>query len=71
MDMNLATAIVLAVVIVCVCLSVRSLRKKGMCGCKAHEGDAGGSCCGSCAGCSACADMERTLADAKARLDER
>ena len=38
---NVSTALVLAVVIACVCLSIRSFRKKGMCGCKEH-------CSGSC-----------------------
>lgn len=46
---NVSTALVLAVVIACVCLSIRSFRKKGMCGCKEH-------CSGSCGSgsCSAC-----------------
>ena len=32
MVMNMATTIVLAILIVCVCLSVRLMMKKGMCG---------------------------------------
>lgn len=43
--MNVSTALVLAIVIACICLSIRSFRKKGMCGCKEH-------CGGSCASCS-------------------
>ena len=55
--MNVSTAIVLAVIVVCVCLAVRSFRKKGMCGCKEHC-----SCSGSCAsGCSACALSEDAI----------
>ncbi len=50
--MNLATAVVLAIVVACVCLAVRSFRKKGMCGCKEH-------CSGECSSCSACATADR------------
>lgn len=54
--MNLATAVVLAIVVACVCLAVRSFRKKGMCGCKEH-------CSGGCSSCSACATADRMVTD--------
>lgn len=64
---NFATVVVLAVLVVLVCLSVRLMLKKGMCG---EKDQCGGSCasghCGS--GCSACGDVDKILADANARL---
>ncbi len=54
--MNLATAIVLAIVVACVCLAVRSFRKKGMCGCKEH-------CSGGCSSCASCAAADRMVTD--------
>lgn len=61
--MNVSTALVLAIVIACICLSIRSFRKKGMCGCKEH---CGGSC--SSSGCSpdscpACSALEGVRID--------
>lgn len=65
--MNVSTAIVLAVVIACACLAVRSFRKKGMCGCKDCH-----SCSGGCASCSSCAISEEGMGkidEAVRRLD--
>ncbi len=66
MVMNMGTAVVLAILIVCVCLSVRLMLKKGMCG----EKDTCGSCSsGHCsAGCSASSRIDKMLADADAAL---
>ncbi|MDO4442822.1 MAG: hypothetical protein Q4B69_03015 [Slackia sp.] len=62
MAMNMSTAIVLAVVIVCICLAIRSFRKKGMCGCKEHC-----SCSGGCsAGCASCALSDEKLEEMRA-----
>ncbi|MEE0518841.1 hypothetical protein [Slackia sp.] len=49
---NVSTALVLAVVIACVCLSIRSFRKKGMCGCKEHCGSCGSGSCSACSSAS-------------------
>ena len=54
MVMNMATAVVLAILIVCVCLSVRLMMKKGMCGEK--------EMCGSCSG------IDKMIADADAAV---
>lgn len=52
--MNVSTAIVLAIVVACICLAVRFLRKKGMCGCKKHcSSECSASSCSSCLACSA------------------
>ena len=62
---NIATFVVLAIVVACVVLSIRLMHRKGMCG----EKELCSSCgSGSCAGCSACADVDRMIADADARL---
>lgn len=65
MVMNMATAVVLAILIVCVCLSVRLMMKKGMCG----EKEMCGSCSGHCGGgCSATARIDKVIADADAAV---
>ena len=65
MVMNMATAVVLAILIVCVCLSVRLMMKKGMCG----EKEMCGSCSGRCGGgCSATARIDKMIADADAAV---
>ncbi len=64
--MNMGTAIALAILIVCVCLSVRLLMKKGMCGEKELCGSCSSGHCGG--GCSAAANVEKMLADADAAL---
>ena len=59
------TAVVLAILIVCVCLSVRLMMKKGMCG----EKEMCGSCSGHCGGgCSATARIDKMIADADAAV---
>ena len=66
MVMNMATAVVLAILIVCVCLSVRLMVKKGMCG----EKEMCGSCSGHCSGgCSATARIDKMIADADAAVE--
>jgi len=51
--------------IVCVCLSVRLMMKKGMCG----EKEMCGSCSGHCGGgCSATARIDKMIADADAAV---
>lgn len=64
--MNVGTAVALAILIVCVCLSVRLLMKKGMCGGKEMCSSCGSGHCGK--GCSASANIEKMLADADAAL---
>lgn len=56
--MNFATAVVLAIVVALVCLSVRTLGKKGTCGHKEHCGGCTGSCSDGCS-CSAASMAER------------
>ncbi|MDO4590114.1 MAG: FeoB-associated Cys-rich membrane protein [Slackia sp.] len=63
--MNAATIVVLAAVIACVCLAIRSFRKKGMCGCK--EGCSGCSHSSGCPSCSAAVDMSEAAARAAER----
>ncbi len=62
LEMNFSTAVVLAIVIVLVCLSVRSLFRKGTCGHKEH---CGGSCSGKTSSCTAADSM---LDDVRKRL---
>lgn len=65
---NFATAVVFAAVVALICLSVRTLRKKGMCG---HKGSCGG-CSGSCSACSGdcgCPSVDEALAAARGELD--
>ncbi len=64
--MNIPTAIVLAILAVLVCLSVRLLIKKGTCGYKEHcSGGCSQSCSGGCPSCSAADSM---LDDVRKRL---
>lgn len=68
--MNVSTAIVLAIVVACVCLAIRSFRKKGMCGCKDHcSSECSTSSCSSCSACAAADSMADALD--KVRLDPR
>lgn len=62
--MNVSTVIVLAVVAACVCLAIRSFRKKGMCGCKEH-------CSGSCSSssCPSCSAADKMAQDMKRAAD--
>lgn len=62
--MNFATAVVLAALIACVCLSIRSLRRKGTCG---HKERCGGGC-SECAGCSTCASADEMATEVRERL---
>ncbi len=64
LTMNFATAVVLAIVVALVCLSIRTLRKKGTCGYKEHCGGCSGSCADGCS-CSAADSM---IADVRKRL---
>ena len=62
---NFATVVVLAILVVLVCLSVRLMLRRGMCGQK----EACGGCSGHCGGeCSASANVEKMLADVDAAL---
>lgn len=47
-SMNLATAVAFAAIVVLVCLSIRTLRRKGTCGHKEHCGGCSGSCLEGC-----------------------
>ena len=66
MVMNMGTAVVLAILIVCVCLSIRLMMKKGMCGEKELCGSCSQGHCGG--GCSASARIDKMLADADASV---
>ncbi len=64
LTMNFATAVVLAVVVGLVCLSVRTLRKKGTCGYKEHcDG-----CSGSCSECPTCSAADSLADEVRRRL---
>lgn len=66
--MNLATLVVLAVVVACVILSIRTFRKKGTCGYKDQCGNCAGGSCGEGCSCSDPAKMEKMIARANDRL---
>lgn len=66
MNMNISTAIVLAILIVLVCLSIRLLVRKGTCG---HKDQCGGGCSESCSGgCPSCSAADSMLDDVRERL---
>ena len=66
MNINIPTAIVLAVLIVLVCLSIRLLVRKGTCG---HKDQCGGGCSEPCSGgCSSCSATDSMLDDVRKRL---
>lgn len=60
--MNVSTAVVLAIVIACICLAIRSFRKKGMCGCK--ERCSSECCASSCSSCAAADNMVKSMDEA-------
>ncbi|MDO5042423.1 MAG: hypothetical protein Q4D92_02810 [Slackia sp.] len=60
--MNISTAVVLAIVIACICLAIRSFRKKGMCGCK--EQCSSECCASSCSSCAAADNMVKSMDEA-------
>lgn len=63
-SMNLATAVAFAAVVALVCLSVRTLRRKGTCGHKEHCGGCSGSCSESCS----CPNADSMAAEVRDRL---
>ncbi|WP_294440235.1 FeoB-associated Cys-rich membrane protein [uncultured Slackia sp.] len=64
LTMNFATAVVLAIVVALVCLSIRTLRKKGTCGYKKHCG----GCSGSCSECPTCSAADSLADEVRRRL---
>ena len=65
MNINVPTAIVLAILIVLVCLSIRLLVRKGTCGHKDQCGGCSESCSG---GCPSCLAADSMLDDVRERL---
>ena len=64
LTMNFATVVVLAIVVALVCLSIRTLRKKGTCGHKEHCGN----CSGSHSACPTCSAADSMMEDVRKRL---
>ena len=64
--MTVGTAVTFAILVVCVCLSIRLMMKKGMCGEKELCGSCSKGHCGG--GCSAGARIDKMLADAYAAV---